>query len=180
MIKLHGRHSDNAEAEAHKGEVTLQRGISSDIGISFIWLIPKGQVSNSQRHSSLICVKCQERASCSAELPEPRALEHVELYENFHHIFIFPWLHLISYDELSCFSVCRRDPEIILQGIQLLYKKHSYCTRSNLCVCCLPVCAGQHMTTHQPAMCAVPWVPSVRLHITVAVLLVIDHGVFHQ
>lgn len=127
MIKLHGRHSDNAEAEAHKGKVTLQRGISSDIGISFIWLIPKGQVSNSQRHSSLICVKCQERASCSAELPEPRALEHVELYENFHHIFIFPWLHLISYDELSCFSVCRRDPEMILQGIQLLYEEQSVC-----------------------------------------------------
>lgn len=36
MIKLRGRHFDNAETEVHKGKATLQRSISSDIAISII------------------------------------------------------------------------------------------------------------------------------------------------
>lgn len=70
-------------------------------------------------------MKWHERPFASAELPDPSALERVELYECCGCIFIFLLLSLFSYGEpTACLAVSVHlvwDLEMVVQGLWLLY-----------------------------------------------------------
>lgn len=92
-------------------------------------------------------------------------------------IFTFQLLHSVSYGEsTTCLlvSVCVvGDPEMIVQGVQLLYEERFSCL--------LPSHVCRATCDHSPAS-DVQYhdYPCVRLHITDSVPLVINRGVYHQ
>jgi len=120
-------------------------------------------------------MRWHERPFGSAELPEPSARECVEIYEQWCCMFFFPWLHSVSYGELTtclAVSVCVvEDPEMIVQRVQLLHEEWSACLLpSHVCwVTC---------DSSQPSDVQYHDYAGIRLPLADAVPMLLNHGVY--